>query len=105
MTGSDLLRLARAKGSDRQYLDWLRSQPSALGTGWDYDWELGNVCTPAHYRTSANSGTGTKPAYSAIPLRHEEHQQQHRVGQFIFRPRSWWEEQVDKHLKRWVESQ
>lgn len=103
---TDLLTLARQRGTDRQYLDWLRTQPSALdGTwsAWNMDigrWE--NV--PAHYRTAANSGTGTKPEYSAIPLTREQHDLQHRIGTFAFMPRDWWEEQCELHLNRWIDS-
>ena len=102
---TDLLELARKKGSDRQYLLWLRTQPSALSGGMDYDPDTGmSFCDPAHFRTAKNSGTGTKPEYSAIPLTHAEHLRQHRIGQFAFQPREWWERQVEKYLRRWIAS-
>lgn len=30
---------------------------------------------------------------------------QHRIGQFNFMPREWWEEQCEKYLKMWHEAQ
>jgi hypothetical protein len=101
----DLLDLARKKGSDKKYLLWLRTQPSAIDGHMDYDPDTGQRwCDPCHYRTAANSGVGCKPEYSAIPLTHAQHLEQHRVGQFNFRPREWWEYQTEKHLRRWIES-
>ena len=89
-------RRNRKKPSDREYLDWLKTQSSALSGR--------SPCDPCHYRTAKNSGIGCKPLFSAIPLTREEHREQHRIGQFNFQSREWWEEQVEIHLKRWRES-
>jgi hypothetical protein len=78
------------KPNDRAFLDWLKTQPSAL-TGK-------TPCDPCHYRTAANSGIGCKPLWSAIPLTREEHMRQHQVGQYNFMPRQWWEMQVAYYL-------
>lgn len=78
---------------DQQYLSWIRTQPSA------YSGMVPSIA--AHYRTAENSGTGTKPLFSAIPLTRAEHEIQHRIGTFNFSPREWWEEQVRLHLERW----
>src|SRR5688572_26669630 len=78
-----LLARARAKGPERQYLNWLKTRPSALGTGYDFDWEIGNVCTPAHWRTAKHAGTATKPEYLAIPLRDAEHKLAHQHGDSV----------------------
>ena len=100
-----LIARAKAKGGERQYLDWLKTQPSALGTGWDYDWELGNVCTPAHWRTAAHAGIATKPEYLAIPLLDAEHKAGAPTGRFSHRSRGiWWERQAILHLERWIAS-
>lgn len=102
---TDLVARAREKGTDQQYLDWLKTQPSAIDGGMDYDPVTGmSYCDPCHFRTAANSGTGTKPEYSAIPMTHAQHLEQHRVGTFAFRPREWWENQVATHLKLWIAS-
>lgn len=105
MLPSDLLGRARDRGTDKQYLLWLRTQPSAIDGGMDYDPDTGqSCCDPCHYRTAANSGIGCKPEYSAVPLTHAQHIEQHRVGQFNFRPRAWWEAMTVKHLERWIRS-
>src|SRR5437763_1598453 len=95
-----LIARAKAKGSERDYLDWLKTLPSSLGTGWDYDWELGRVCTPAHWRTAAHAGTATKPEYLAIPLRDAEHKLAHAKGDSAIGTRDWWENQCVEHLER-----
>lgn len=78
---------------DREFLDWLKTLPSALsGRG---------PCDPAHYRTAANSGIGCKPIFSAIPLTRDEHRLQHQIGQFNFMPREWWEEKVRYYIEMW----
>jgi hypothetical protein len=48
---------------------------------------------------------GCKPLFSALPLTREEHQLQHQIGQFAFRPRSWWEEKTDYYLREWKKQQ
>lgn len=78
---------------DKQFLAWLKTQPSAYSGEYP--------CDSAHYRTAFNSGTGCKPLFSAIPLTRAEHMEQHRVGQFNFMPREWWESQVEYHLNKW----
>jgi hypothetical protein len=100
----ELLARARAKGSDKQYRGWIQRQPSCI-SGQFSEWVNGDGrCVAAHYRTAANSGVGCKPEYSCVPLTNDEHVEQHRVGQFAFRPREWWEGNVAKWLERWIES-
>ena len=43
-------------------------------------------------------------ATNAIPLTHQEHVRQHQPGQSIIGDRTWWQEQCEKHLRRWLES-
>jgi len=99
-----LIERARVRANEREYLDWLKTQPSALGSGWDYDWELGNVCTPAHWRTAAHAGTSQKPEWLAIPLRDAEHKLAHQKGDSVIGTRDWWERQCVEHLERWLAS-
>lgn len=101
-SGNDLIRQAQARGPEREYLDWLRTQPSALGTGFDYDWNLGLISTPAHWRTAANAGTAIKPEYLALPLLDAEHKLAHHKGDSAIGTREWWESECEKHLKRWL---
>ena len=101
---ADLIARARAKGPERDYLEWLKTQPSALGTGQDYDRDLGMVSTPAHWRTATHAGTSTKPEYLAIPLRDAEHKLAHQKGDSVIGTRDWWERQCVEHLERWIAS-
>jgi hypothetical protein len=86
-----------AEAEDKTFRAWLRTQPSAY-SGM-------SPCIAAHYRTAANSGTGTKPLFSAIPLTVGEHNRQHQIGQYTFMPREWWEEKVAYYLERWKKQQ
>ncbi len=105
MTQNELLDAARKKGTDKQFQLWLRTQPSAIDGRMDYDPDTGQSwCDPCHYRTAMNSGTGCKPEYSAIPMTHAQHSEQHRIGQFNFQPREWWEAKTTLNLKRWIAS-
>ncbi len=69
------------KKADSAFLSWLRTQPSCLsGSFSEYVNGIGR--NPAcHVRSSANSGTGMKPRFSAVSLTHEEHFLQHRSGE------------------------
>lgn len=82
-------------GTDEDYKAWCRKQRSA------YSAKTGDIVY-AHYRTAANSGTGMKPPFSGLPLTMQEHQMQHRIGQYNFRHKTWWEDNVREHLERWA---
>lgn len=105
MIDTDLLSLARNKGSDKQYLDFIRRLPSAYSGRYSEYLEDGTGrCVAAHYRTAGNSGVGCKPTYSAIPLTQIEHLEQHRIGQFEFMPRSTWGRLCENYLRLWINS-
>ena len=96
-----LIARARAKGTEREYLDWLKAQRSALSG--HFSWDGGTPsCDPAHWRTAKHAGTGQKPEWLAIPLTHAEHILQHRQGQSVIGTRDWWETECVLHLERWV---
>lgn len=79
----------KIKVTDQDYLEWLRSLPSAYSNR--------KPCIAAHFRTAENSGIGIKPLFSAIPLTKQEHDIQHRIGTFKFASRSWWVFMVARH--------
>lgn len=79
-------RRKRSKVSDAKYCAFLRTQRSPFSGKYP--------TVAAHFRTAANSGTGIKPPFSAIPLTQKEHDEQHRVGTFKFAGRDWWIGQV-----------
>ncbi|STZ77367.1 hypothetical protein [Bergeriella denitrificans] len=70
-------------GSDEAYQQWTRSRPSAISNKGDWVEEIGEYrCEYAHVRrVAAGSGTASKPEYSGLPLRHEEHALQHSLGE------------------------
>lgn len=84
-------------GTDKEYQAWCRSQPSALSG-------IPSNIVYAHYRGAFNSGMGTKPPYSGIPLTFVEHLEQHHEEQCQWMPKRWWEEQIIAHLARWKAS-
>lgn len=97
-----LIQKAGAKGKERKYLDWLRTQPSALSG--QFSWNDGTpFCEPAHWRTARYAGTGQKPEYLAIPLTHLEHRQAHQHGDSTIGNRDWWEAQCVLHLRCWID--
>jgi hypothetical protein len=72
-----------AVGSDSQYLDWCRNQPCAH-CGLEPHWEMDRWVRsePAHVRRVASgAGEAIKPPYSAIPLCHKDHAEQHQKGE------------------------
>ena len=98
-----LIARAKANGSERQYLDWLKTQRSALSGS--FSWTEGTpFCEPAHWRTAKHAGTSQKPEYLAIPLTHDEHALPHQKGQSAIGTRDWWERQCVEHLERWIAS-
>ena len=75
---ADLKRL----GSDRQYQEWVRHQPSCIDGNFDWDSEKGEPrCEPAHVRRAGESGTGYRGLYAVVPLTHQQHKHQHRWGE------------------------
>ncbi len=72
-----------AIGTEDEFEEWIREQPSVIGGGGDWVEELGERrCQPAHVRrVSEGSGTATKPPYFAVPMTSHEHNQvQHQHG-------------------------
>jgi hypothetical protein len=88
--------------SDAEFRAWIQRQPSCISGEFSEYVDGDGRCLAAHYRTAENSGTGFKPPYSCIPLTRKEHDEQHRVGQFAFRSRDWWESMVLRYLRMWL---
>lgn len=93
-----------AIGTDAAYLDWLKYQ-KCTHCGWVPHWEMEHYvpCDPAHVRRVADgAGTSRKPEYSAIPLCHKCHEEQHRIGESYLGGK----EAVDKlriqHVQDWA---
>ncbi len=100
----DLLAAAQAKGTDKAYRRWISFQPSCI-SGRFSEWVDGvGRCEAAHVRRAGKSGIGFKAEYSCVPLTRSEHAAQHQHGETALASKDWWDDQVVKHLKRWIES-
>lgn len=111
----DLRARALERGSDREFLDWIRRQPSCI-SGNFAEWVDGEGRNPAcHVRRAAHAGTGYKPIYSAVPMTHEEHDDQSRRGEAYClgvhstkypwteaEAKEWFDRQVMIYLMRWI---
>lgn len=71
-----------ARVRSRAHLDWVRDLPcAACGQSW-------RACDPAHVRCGTDGGTGLKPSDCwVVPLCHDCHLEQHRVGERTFAAR------------------
>lgn len=99
-----LIAQAREKGKERDYLDWLKTQPSALDWAFGY-WDMATgqgYNDPAHWRTSRYAGWAQKPEWLAVPLTQPQHRQAHQHGDSTIGDRDWWEQACIDHLKRWI---
>jgi hypothetical protein len=101
----DLIAMGRKKGPDKKFLDFIRRQPSAYsGRFSEYLPDGTGRCVAAHVRRASNSGTGMKPAYSAIPLTREEHDLTHQKGEQALMPKEWFDKQALRYLRMWIDS-
>jgi hypothetical protein len=103
MSIEKIITRAKEKGTESDYLAWLRRWPSCLSDTYER-WEDGQgYCEAAHVRmVHLGSGTGLKPEYMAIPLTHDEHRMQHEKGMSVFYPDDWYEATARTYLARWV---
>lgn len=75
-------RVLAAIGTEDEFENWIREQPSVIDGNADWDEVMGESrCEPAHIRRVADgSGTAEKPPYFAVPMTHKQHQLQHDKG-------------------------
>ncbi|MDO5686458.1 MAG: hypothetical protein Q4G42_03590 [Neisseria sp.] len=107
-----------ALGSDAEYQDWCRRQPSVITGSGDWVDGIGEMrCEYAHVRRAGNgSGTGIKPEYWGVPLRHAEHAMQHQNGEIAVlkhhgksieteqAAREWFEKKAAQMRTEWLKS-
>ena len=93
----------RAIGTDKEYLEWVKRQPSAISGEFSEHHDTGEqYCIPAHVRrVEHGAGTSIKPPYAAIPLTNSEHQQTHNHGDTSLRPDEWWDKTRIKYVHQW----
>jgi len=70
------------KRKDQAFLNWVSLQRSCLD-GQYSEWDGTNWRNIAcHVRRAANSGTGFKPIFSAVPMTRRQHDLQHQQGEY-----------------------
>jgi hypothetical protein len=85
-----------AVGTDAQYLAFLWTLPCAYCKN-NYNVEA------AHVRRVANgSGTSIKPVYSAIPLCHAHHEEQHQHGESALGGKAWFDKKRIEYVQLWA---
>jgi len=98
-----LIEKARIKGTDTEYLDWLRCWPSCLSGAYSEVVNGEGKCEAAHVRRVASgAGVAIKPEYSAVPLTHDEHNLQHQKGESAFTSPEWFEREANRYLAMWI---
>lgn len=115
---ADLTSQAHQKGTDKQFREWVRTQPSCISGNFS-DWlgNLGEWRNPAcHVRRAGRSGTAFKEDYACVALTHTEHHIQSVKGeaavltQFLGgkwsndEAKAWFNEQRVVTVQRWIES-
>lgn len=99
-----LLEQAQQAGSDADYQEWCRNQPSAYSGSADWNSATGEFrCVYAHCRRAGDAGVGYKPPYRGVPLTWDEHTLQHAFGESVLKNFKM-EESARLHLEQWIES-
>lgn len=109
----------KAIGTDEEFLDFIRRQPSCLSGQFSEYVEDGRRNPACHVRrVKYGSGMATKGRYNAVPMTHAEHHTQHGRGELAALQshggygncvthecaKQWFEEQVEKYRRLWAES-
>lgn len=104
-------------GTDKQFLEWVSYQPSAIDGGFNQYNPNRNI--PCHVRRISNgAGTGKKPPFSAIPMTDKQHKIQTFNGEdallahynindkiwSVYQAKEWFENMATTYLKRWIMS-
>jgi len=98
-----LTEKAKQKGTDDEFLAYIRKFPSCLSNVYSEYVNGEGRCEAAHVRRAySGAGVAGKPPYSAIPLTNWEHAMQHQKGEGVFCPPEWYDSQVKKYLIMWI---
>lgn len=99
-------KVLAALGTDAEYLDWVKRQPSCVSGQFSEFHENGDKFSiPAHVRrVAAGAGTAIKPPYSAVPLTNDEHQRQHKEGEDVFGGKDFFDQKRGEYVLRWAKS-
>jgi hypothetical protein len=100
-----LMDRARAKGTDKEFREWVQRQPSCISGRFSEFLENGEGrCVAAHVRRAGESGTGFKGEFAVVPMTQAEHLIQHQKGESIFGGKEFFDEQRIRYLRMWIES-
>lgn len=91
-------------GTDEQFQDWVRRQPSAVSGEFSEYVNGDGRCEFAHVRRAGDSGTGYKPKFRGIPLTHAEHALQHQKGESALMPPEKWDQLAAKYRTDWIKT-
>ena len=101
----ELLTRAVAKGTDKQFREWIQRQPSCIsGRFSEYLETAEGRCVAAHIRRAGKSGTGYKGEYACVPMTQPEHLLQHHQGESAFGGKDFFDEQRIRYLQLWIDS-
>jgi hypothetical protein len=100
-----MLIQARAKGTDKQFREWVQRHPSCISGRFSEYLENGEGrCVAAHVRRAGESGTGFKAEFACLPMTQAEHLLQHQKGEIVFGGKEFFDEQRIRYLLLWIES-
>jgi len=88
-----------AAGSDEDFRTWLEQQPCAMASKGGCQ---GDVVAAHIRRVGKGAGTRMKPEYSALPLCHHHHQEQHGKGEDAIGGRDVVERKGRYYLGEWA---
>lgn len=76
----------QALGTDDEFREWVQLQPCIISGSADWveltpGGGLEPRCEACHVRRSGEFGTGYKADYACVPMKHEYHAQQHKLGE------------------------
>jgi len=93
-----------AIGTDAEFQEWIRRQPSCISGDQDWIDGLGEGrCECAHVRrVGEGSGTAIKPPYFAVPLTHREHAIQHQHGESALEATEYFEKKATHYRTEWA---
>lgn len=103
MINEKLIEKAEQKGTERQYLDWLRMFPSCLTEVYSH-WDNGiGYCEPSHVDlVELGKGMAHKAKWHAVPLTHDEHSLLHRKGMNALATKEFFIEAAQEYLLMWI---
>ena len=103
MIPTQLIEKATAKGTDREFQDYVRKFPSVLTNDFK-EWVNGEGYSIFAHQRSVEDGAGMalKPPYSGVPLTFAQHQNTHQYGQSFYNPPEWWQKKKVEMLAKWI---